>query len=152
VSQPTLSITCRNQLPEIARAAQLVEDFGTANGLPADVVFKLNLALDEVVTNIISYGYDDQNEHQIEITLTLDGGEVVVHVKDDGRAYNPLEAPRPDLEADIDARPIGGLGVHIVRTLMDGLEYRREGGRNVLIMRKRTSGGTGSGDGARQPE
>ena len=152
MSQPTLSITCRNQLTELARAAQLVEDFGTANGLPADIVFKLNLALDEVVTNIISYGYDDQNDHQIEITLTLDRGEVVVHVTDDGRAYNPLEAPRPDLQADIDARPIGGLGVHIVRTLMDGLEYRREGGRNVLIMRKRTSGAKGSSDEARPPE
>lgn len=150
--ETTLSMTCRNQVSEIARAAQAVEHFGAANGLPADVVFKVNLALDEVVTNVISHGYQDQNDHQIDITLTLDGGEVVVRVEDDGRAYNPLDAPRPDLEADIDARPIGGLGVHIVRTLMDGLEYRREGGRNVLIMRKRTSGGTASRDEARRPD
>ena len=73
-------------------------------------------------------------------------------VDDDGRAYNPLEAPRPILEADIEDRPIGGLGVHIVRTVMDELEYRRDGGRNILIMRKRMprdSGSTGEPSPAR---
>ena len=146
MSQDVLSIACRNRLPDIGRAAQLIETFGAANGLPSDVVFKINLALDEVLTNIISYAYEDEGDHEIDIRLTLDQDVVTVKVEDDGRAYDPIETPTPDLAAGIDERPIGGLGVHIVRSMMDGLEYRRKDGRNVLIMRKRISGGAGSGE------
>jgi anti-sigma regulatory factor (Ser/Thr protein kinase) len=133
-----LSITCPNRLSEIGKAAQLIEAFGLAQGLSSEVVFELNLALDEVVTNIISYAYDDEAEHQIGIRVTLESDGVSVRVEDDGRAFNPLDAPQPDLGLGLDERPIGGLGVHIVRSVMDGLEYRREDDRNILIMRKRT--------------
>jgi anti-sigma regulatory factor (Ser/Thr protein kinase) len=139
LSHHGLSITCPNRLAEIGKAAQLIEAFGAAHGLSPEVVFNLNLALDEVVTNIISYAYDDEAEHQIEIRVSLDGDGVSVRVEDDGGAFNPLETPRPDVGLDIDRRPIGGLGVHIVRSLMDALEYRREDDRNIFIMRKRTA-------------
>jgi anti-sigma regulatory factor (Ser/Thr protein kinase) len=138
VSHHALSITCPNRLAEIGKAAELIEVFGAAHGLSPEVVFKLNLALDEVVTNIISHAYDDEDEHQIAIRVALDGDGVSVRVEDDGRAFNPLDAPRPDLGLDLAERPIGGLGVHIVRSVMDALEYRREDHRNILIMRKRT--------------
>jgi anti-sigma regulatory factor (Ser/Thr protein kinase) len=150
VSHHALSITCSNRLAEIEKATELIEAFGTAHGLSAEVVFKLNLALDEVVTNIISHAYDDEDEHQIAIRVALDGEGVAVRVEDDGRAFNPLDAPRPDLGLDLANRPIGGLGVHIVRSVMDALEYRRENDRNILIMRKRT--GDGSNEGARRIE
>jgi anti-sigma regulatory factor (Ser/Thr protein kinase) len=145
-----LSIACRNQLSEIGRAAGMIDGFGAEHELPADVLFKLNVSLDEVLTNIISYGYDDEDEHQIDIRVTLDREAIAVRVEDDGRAYNPLETPAPDLAADIDERPIGGLGVHIVRSMMDALEYRRENGRNVFTMRKRLS--AGSSDTTPRPE
>ena len=138
MSQDALSITCINRLSEIDRAVQLIEAFGTAQGLSPDVVSKLTLAVDEVVTNIISYAYDDEDEHQIGIYVALDGDSLCLRVDDDGRAFNPLDAKKPDLQLDIDQRPIGGLGVHIVQTFMDALEYRREDGRNILTMRKRT--------------
>jgi anti-sigma regulatory factor (Ser/Thr protein kinase) len=144
LSDQALSITFPNRLAEIGKAAQLIEAFGAAHGLSPDVVFTLNLALDEVVTNIISYAYDDQAEHQVGIRVALDGDDVVVHVEDDGGAFNPLDAPKPDLGLGLDERPIGGLGVHIVRSVMDTVEYRREGDRNIFIMRKRTAGGPGS--------
>ena len=150
MSHHALSITCSNRLAEIEKATELIEAFGTAHGLSAEVVFKLNLALDEVVTNIISHAYDDEDEHQIVIRVALDGEGVAVRVEDDGRAFNPLDAPRPDLGLDLANRPIGGLGVHIVRSVMDALEYRRENDRNILIMRKRT--GDGSNEGARRIE
>jgi anti-sigma regulatory factor (Ser/Thr protein kinase) len=149
VSHHALSITCPNRLAEIGRAAELIEVFGAAHGLSPDVVFKLNLALDEVMTNIISHAYDDEAEHQIAIGVALDGEGVSVRVEDDGRAFNPLDAPRPDLGLDLADRPIGGLGVHIVRSVMDALEYRREDARNILIMRKRT-GDAGSNEGTRR--
>ena len=139
MSHQALSITCPNRLPEIGKAAQLIEAFGVSYGLSPEVVFTLNLALDEVVTNIISYAYDDEAEHEIGIRVELDGDGVSLRVEDDGRAFNPLDAPRPDLRLGLDERPIGGLGVHIVRSLMDAVEYRREDDRNIFIMRKRTA-------------
>jgi anti-sigma regulatory factor (Ser/Thr protein kinase) len=145
-----LSITCPNRLAEIGKAAERIEVFGTAHGLSPEIVFKLNLALEEVVVNIISHAYDDEDEHQIAIRVALDGEGVSVRVEDDGRAFNPLDAPTPDLGLGLAERPIGGLGVHIVRSVMDALEYRREDGRNILIMRKRT--GDGSNEGARRIE
>ena len=138
MTRDELSITLPNRRAEIAEAAEQIEAFGAAHGLPPDVTFPFGVALDEVVTNIISYAYDDQAEHQIAIHITLDGDEVSVRVEDDGRAFNPLDAPAPDLQLGSDERPIGGLGVHMVRSLMDSLEYHRENDRNVFIMRKRT--------------
>ena len=116
--------------------AQQIEAFGSAHGLSSELVFALNLALDEVVTNIISHGYDDGAEHQIDIRVALDDRELSVRVEDDGRAFNPLDVPAPDLVSDLDRRPVGGLGVHIVRSMMDALEYQREDNRNVFIMKK----------------
>ena len=152
VNPEVLSVTCRNRLEEIAGVIERIEAFGSRHGLTAEERFTLTLALDEVVTNIVSYAYDDAHEHQIVIRLDIGDTGFTVQVDDDGRAYNPLEAPRPILEADIEDRPIGGLGVHIVRTVMDELEYRRDGGRNILIMRKRMprdSGSTGEPSPAR---
>ena len=114
MTRDELSITLPNRRAEIAEAAEQIEAFGAAHGLPPDVTFPFGVALDEVVTNIISYAYDDQAEHQIAIHITLDGDEVSVRVEDDGRAFNPLDAPAPDLQLGSDERPIGGLGVHIV--------------------------------------
>ena len=95
------------------------------------------MALDEVVTNIISYAYADDTEHRVMVRVALVRDVVSVRVEDDGRAFNPLDAPPPDLRLGADERPIGGLGVHIVRSVMDSLEYHRENERNVLIMTKR---------------
>ena len=150
MSHDALSITCPNRLAEIGKAVDRIEVFGAAHGLSPEVVFKVNLALEEVVANIISHAYDNEDEHQIAIRVALDGDGVSVRVEDDGRAFNPLDAPRPDLGLDLAERPIGGLGVHIVRSVMDALEYRREDGRNILIMRKRT--GDGSTEGTRRIE
>jgi anti-sigma regulatory factor (Ser/Thr protein kinase) len=134
------SITIANRRVEIEKAAELIETFGASHGLSPEVIFKLNLALDEVVTNVIAYAYGDQADHQIEITVALDGEVISIRVEDDGEAFNPLDAPVPNLKLGIDDRPIGGLGVHIVRSVMDALEYHREGGRNIFIMRKNATG------------
>jgi anti-sigma regulatory factor (Ser/Thr protein kinase) len=146
-----LSITIPNRLAEIEKAARLIETFGETHGLPPEVVFNFNLALDEILTNIISYAYDDEADHRVKVHVTLDCDVVSVRVEDDGRAFNPLDAKRPDIRLGIDERPIGGLGVHIVRSVMDALEYRRENGRNIFIMSKRTPGEAGSAPSTAEP-
>jgi anti-sigma regulatory factor (Ser/Thr protein kinase) len=133
-----ISLTLVNQLSEVAKLAGFVEAFGVAEGLDAAAVFNLNLALDEVVTNVIRYAHDDDGrEHPIVVRLALERDVVTAQVEDDGRAFNPLEAPAPDLSANLDERPIGGLGIHLVRSVMSSVEYRREDGRNVLTMKKK---------------
>jgi anti-sigma regulatory factor (Ser/Thr protein kinase) len=126
-----------NDLAEVEKLSRLVEAFGEAEGLQPESVFNVNLALDEVITNIIRYAHDDGRQHPIVVRLAIDQGVLTAHVEDDGRAFNPLEAPVPDIGASIDERPIGGLGIHLVRSVMNSVEYRREDGRNVLTMKKR---------------
>jgi serine/threonine-protein kinase RsbW len=134
---PSISVTLVNQLSEVARLSRLVEAFGEAEGLGPEAVFSMNLALDEVVTNVIRYAHDDGRRHPIVVRLALEQGVLTAQVEDDGRAFNPLEAPAPDTGASIDERPIGGLGIHLVRSVMNSVEYRREDGRNVLTMKKK---------------
>ena len=131
-----ISLTLVNQLSEVSKISGFVEAFGVEEGLKPEAVFSLNLALDEVVTNVIRYAHDDDQEHPIVVRLALERDVLTAQVEDDGRAFNPLEAPAPDLNASLDERPIGGLGIFLVRSVMNSVEYRREDGRNVLIMRK----------------
>jgi anti-sigma regulatory factor (Ser/Thr protein kinase) len=122
---------------EIRRVGELAERFGAAEGLSEDDVMMINLVLDELVANVISHGHDDDGkEHEIHVTLALEGAELTMVVEDDGRAFDPLQRPAPDLDLPLEERPIGGLGIHIVRSLMDSVEYRHENGRNVLTMHK----------------
>jgi serine/threonine-protein kinase RsbW len=134
---PSISVTLVSQLSEVARLSRLVEAFGEAEGLAPEAVFSMNLALDEAVTNVIRYAHhDDGRQHPIIVRLALEQDVLTAQVEDDGRAFNPLEAPAPDTGASIDDRPIGGLGIHLVRSVMNSVEYRREDGRNVLTMKK----------------
>jgi len=117
-----------------------VDAFGKSHNLPATALFDLHLALDEVLTNVVSYGYDDDHEHEIVVRLGMPvrhGAEIIeVEVEDDGRPFNPLDTPPPDVHASVEQRHIGGLGIYLVRRVMDDLEYRRQQDRNVLVMRK----------------
>lgn len=136
----THSLTLSNRISELERLAQSLAAFGKAHRLPDQVSQALGLALDEIVTNIISYGYDDQAEHQIHLRLSMQAGEVTVDVEDDGRPFNPLEKATPDVTAPLEERAEGGLGIHLVRTMLDNVEYRRQDGKNRLSLRKRIPG------------
>ena len=96
------------------------------------------IALVEWVTNVISYAYEDAREHWIVIRFLTGSGQARVEVEDDGRAFNPLTLPPVDTHAPLEQRPIGGLGIHMIQQIMDSVEYRREAGRNILTMTRRT--------------
>jgi len=129
------SIQFKNNLSELERLNLILAEFGERYHLPSKVLFNLNLALEEILTNIISYGYDDREEHEIIVRLSLEQGELTVEVEDDGRPFNPLEALEPDLNKPLEERPVGGLGIHLVRKLMDELAYQRQEGRNLLLIK-----------------
>ena len=129
-------IRVHNTFTELERVSGIVERFGEEHGLAAPLLFEINLALDEVLTNVISYGFGDSAPHEIAVRLWFDGGQLVVQVEDDGRPFNPLDVADPNVNRPVEDRPIGGLGIHLVRRVTDQLEYRRDAGRNVLVMRK----------------
>jgi phosphoserine phosphatase RsbU/P len=133
-----LQINLSNKLSELGRVNQSLTEFGQRHGLAPKVVHDLNLALEEILTNTISYGYPDKREHEIKVRLSAQPGEVRAEVEDDGQPFDPLAAPEPDTAKSLEERTIGGLGIHLVRKLMDNLEYKRQGERNLLIMKKKT--------------
>lgn len=132
----SLTATLANRRSEIERLHGLVEAFSEQHGVPDAVVFAMNLALDEIVTNIIVHGYSDGRRHDIRVVIALDADVIEATVRDDAPAFNPLLVPPVDLEAVAEDRPIGGLGVHLVRSVMDSVEYHRDRFENVVVMKK----------------
>ena len=123
-------------MSELDVLCQNLEKFGQSMGLSQKCIFEANLALDELFTNIISYGFDDKNEHTISITISLQNDELVFNIEDDGIPFNPTKVESPDLECTIEECRIGGLGIHLAKNLMDEVCYQRCNDKNVLTLRK----------------
>lgn len=133
------SITIRLpvDLKEIERLNRIVRQFGDLHEVPSRALYAVNLALDEIVTNIVLHGFDDGSGQEFEVRLSAVPGQITGEVEDGGAAFNPLDAPTPDLNAPLDERALGGLGIHLVKNLMDKVDYRRDGAKNVLTILKR---------------
>jgi len=115
-----------------------VEIFGQENELSPKVVFHLTLVLDELVTNIISYGYADFDEHPIDVTIVLDEELLTITVEDDAEPFNILKAPEPELGTPLDERDrqVGGMGVHLVKAMVHRINYERKDNKNILTLTK----------------
>ncbi len=133
----SLSIKIKNKVSELKQVNETFAGFAEANKFGVKVITAISMALDEIVTNIVSYGYDDSNEHTIEINIKLDGDYVTLEIIDDSRQFNPLKIPEADTESDMDERAIGGLGLHLVKNLMDNIKYTYKNGKNCLTMKKK---------------
>lgn len=133
-----IRIVLRNDLSEIAKLHQELESFGQKCSLSSKTLFELNLILEEVLANVISYAYGDNQLHEIVVRADLRDGELVIEVEDDGRPFNPLQIPPPDLDRPLEQRNVGGLGLHLVRELTSSIEYNRREEKNHLVMRKKT--------------
>ena len=88
--------------------------------------------MEEIVTNIVKYAHGDDRPHEIAVSISLVAGQAVLCIEDDGRPFNPLAAPPPDTEGPIQQRPVGGLGIHLVREMSESIGYRRIEGKNRL--------------------
>jgi anti-sigma regulatory factor (Ser/Thr protein kinase) len=134
-SSVTVELRIANDITEIERVAEWVDEFGAKNRLANEIIIALNVSLDEIINNIISYGYEDSGPHAIVVRLKLQDATVEAVVEDDGKPFNPLLVPAPDLTAQ--PRKIGGVGLHFVRNLMDHLEYAHRDGTNQLRLMKK---------------
>ncbi len=131
-----VSFKLKSNLSELDALCQNLEKFGQSMGLSKKCIFEANLALDELFTNIISYGFDDKNEHTITITIALQNDDLVVNIEDDGIPFNPTNAETPNLECSIEECRIGGLGIHLAKNLMDEVCYQRCKDKNLLTLKK----------------
>jgi anti-sigma regulatory factor (Ser/Thr protein kinase) len=124
-----------NKIRDLSRMPELVAQLAERQGLSADVVFGMNVALDEMLSNIIKYGYTDDAIHEIRIRLSVSNGMLVAEIEDDGQPFDPCAAGPVDVDAPLEERKVGGLGIHIVRALMAEVGYARVAGRNRLVMK-----------------
>ncbi|MCY3748371.1 MAG: ATP-binding protein [Chloroflexi bacterium] len=127
-------VTIETRLEELNRLTEAVENLGEEDNWSPALVGKVNLVLEELAINTINHGHDG-GLHKISFTFSSTEDSLTIEMVDDGKPFDPLtDAPVPDVNAPMEERPIGGLGVFLVRKLMDELTYRREEGRNHLTL------------------
>ena len=139
LNREALKISLISDVREIAVAAAQIDEFCAARNLAPAIAYAVNLSVDELLTNTISYGYEDGDRHRIDITVRMDGSVMVVEITDDGMPFDPSGARKPDTEASLEDRPIGGLGVFLVHRMMDSFQYRRSRGHNIVTLTKNTT-------------
>ena len=133
----SFSIEVPNHRDAIAPTMAAAESWLEKQLAPPKVAYFVNLAIEEVVTNCIQYGYGDDSEHTIVITLTVDEEMLTMEIVDDGLAFDPLAAPEPDFTVALHNRTEGGLGIHLLRNLADRVTYDRRDGTNRLTLIKK---------------
>jgi len=119
-------------MQELTHVIQVVNVFLEPRELQSKLVYAVNLILEEILVNIIKYGYDDEDSHEIEVRIGVEEEEVALTVTDDGKEFNPLTIPRPDHSKSALDRIEEGLGLQFVRHMRNAMEYRREGDKNIL--------------------
>lgn len=128
------------QLGSLAQVNAFLEECAGRCHLGEDKTFGLLVAVEEAFVNVCSYAYPE-GDGDAELRCGGGGGVLVLELADEGGPFDVLSLPAPDVTLSLDERPIGGLGVHLIRTLSDGVSYRREAGRNILRMEFRAAGG-----------
>lgn len=126
----------RNDHAGLERVGAEVTGLLQSRGCAPDLIRDVNLGLEEVITNIVKYGYDDPGPHAIDVQLDLSPGLLRLTIADDGHEFDPLGQQVPDTTRRVEEREPGGLGIHMLRSLFDAVAYRREPHRNLLVLEK----------------
>lgn len=134
--QNSFSISISNKLNQMPKVIEAFEQFGVKNDLSFGVIQKFNIVLDELLNNIISYGFKDNMNHEIEIEVELRKEKLIIILSDDGIPFNPFRNDPPDTKLSIEERNLGGLGIHIVKNLVDEYEYKRYTDKNIITLIK----------------
>ncbi len=134
-----LSLRMGFEAADLPRIQAAIGEFSREQDWPPDIEFQIDLVLEELVLNVVNHG-SGGGAGEIAIELLSDAEAVTIEIIDDGKPFDPLtDAPDPDTESSIENRAVGGLGIHLVRTMMDEVSYRREENRNHMILVKRRS-------------
>jgi serine/threonine-protein kinase RsbW len=125
-----------NNIEQLPILAEELEKLGEEWQLDMLVVTNLNLALEEAISNIIFYAYDDNDEHEIMIKAIKKDKLIVLTITDDGTPFDPTKKEEPDVSLSAEERQIGGLGIFLIHKIMDTVEYKRENEKNILTLTK----------------
>ncbi len=131
------SIILANDIAEIIRLATFIEEVGEAFALTPDVVLNLNLVIEEAVVNIINYAYPKEQHESIYLSAHLHEGSIVFVLTDTGKEFDPTLAPDADITLSAEEREIGGLGIFLIRQIMNEVRYERIDGKNILTLEKK---------------
>ena len=131
------SIILANDIAEISRFAAFIEEVGETFALTPDVVFNLNLVIEEAVVNVINYAYPKEEHESIYLSAHLHEGSIVLVLTDTGKEFDPTLAPDADITLSAEEREIGGLGIFLIRQIMNEVRYERIDGKNILTLEKK---------------
>jgi anti-sigma regulatory factor (Ser/Thr protein kinase) len=126
----------KNAISEVRVLSNAVKEFCEENRLSGEATHDINLALEEIFSNIVFYGFHDHDEHLITISFSFKSNTLVLEINDDGIPFNPLESKALDPKIPLEERETGGMGIHIAFGLVDEIEYFRKQNKNFLIMKK----------------
>lgn len=132
----SIELILLNRPCETSHLQDQLELLAGQQGWPSKALHEIQLAAEEHLSNVLRYAFKDEQLHEIKVRLDAGDSEFVIEVEDDGCPFNPLEFPEPDLSLPMDQRPVGGVGIHLIRKTMDRIEYRRADGKNHLVMAK----------------
>lgn len=131
------SIILANEISEITKLNAFIEEIGIEFSLTPDIVFNLTLVLEEAVVNVINYAYPKEEHQFIYLSARLHEGSVILVLTDTGKEFDPTMAPEADVTLDAEDRQIGGLGIFLIRQIMNEVKYERIEGKNVLTLEKK---------------
>ncbi|MBN2263954.1 MAG: ATP-binding protein [Prolixibacteraceae bacterium] len=129
-------LSVENKIEELPALTAMLEQLADEWDLNPGLAMNLNLVIEEAITNVVFYAYDDKLPHLIDIDFELDGNELVIVISDDGTPFDPTKKTDPDISLSVDDRQVGGLGIFLIRKIMDKVSYRRENKKNILTLVK----------------
>jgi anti-sigma regulatory factor (Ser/Thr protein kinase) len=134
-----LKLEFKNTLPDLSKALDTALNWLTPFNLPPDASYLTILAMEELATNTINFGYTDNEEHLIGVELNIESKRLMVQYVDDGVYFNPLDVQEPDTSLPVEERPTGGLGILLLRKIADTMTYLREHEKNLVTIHKSIS-------------
>ncbi len=133
----TKKLTLHNDVQQISKLADFVDAIAEETSIDPSLAMSLNLALEEAVTNVVMYAYPAGEEGDVDIVAELSDGSLLFTISDKGIPFDPTKKEDADITLGVEERQIGGLGIFLVRQLMDTVEYERKDGYNILTMKKK---------------
>ena len=129
-----------SEATELERLDKWMDEFAVRQNLPKNIHYQVNVALEELVLNVVKHARCKPPQGAIRVSIRLENGAIEIVLSDNGTPFDPLRVPEPDLDADLADRPVGGLGIYLVRGIVDSLRYERRDGKNWLYLTKRVRG------------
>jgi len=136
-NQATFKLTLNNNIEEVPLLAPFIDSVAEEAGIDFATSMSLNLAVEEAVVNVMQYAYPAGTQGNLDIEASFNAEELKLVISDAGTPFDPTTKSEADVTSDVENRSIGGLGIHLIRQIMDSVTYERVNGKNVLTLRKK---------------